>query len=172
MLAIAWVVLSASMFLYFFNFLDASNQQIVSSMQQQKKDLASLQDQEKSFELAKADLDKLAAEPMQPDDFFSKDITLVNEIQILEGWNQKLNVSMQLSGLSGTIGTATKADTITPIAQIPYTISIKGSISQVTAFLQVLENLSFVTDVTNITVSAADKNDVSSSLSAFFYLRE
>ncbi len=172
MLVIAWAVLSACMFFYFFNFLDASNQQVVSSMQKQKKDLASLQGQEQSFELAKSDLDKLAAQAIQPDDFFSKDITLVNEIQTLEDLNQKLNVNMQLSGLSGTIGGEPSAGTITPIAQVPYAISIKGSLDQVTGFLQALENLSFVTNVTSISVSAGDKGLVNANLSAVFYLRK
>jgi hypothetical protein len=172
MLAIAWIVVSCSMFLYFFNFLDASNRQTVNAMQGQKKSLAALQGQQQSFELAKSDLDKLAAQPVQPDNFFSRDITLVNEIQTLEDWSQKLNVNMQLSGLSGTIALEPNANTITPIAQVPYAISLKGSLSQVTDFFQVLENLSFVTNVVGVSVSAEDSNSVNASLSAEFYLRK
>ena len=172
MLAIVWLVLSCAMFFYFFNFLDASNRQTIAAMQDQKKELALLKGQEQSYELAKSDLTKLAAQPVQPENFFSKDITLVDEIQTLEDWGQKLNVTMQISGLSGTIGIEPNANTITPIAQVPYGITLKGSLAQITDFLQVLENLGFVTNVTSVTAAAGSNSSINASLSAEFYLRK
>jgi len=172
MLCIVWAVLTAAMFLFFFRILDASNQQTVDSMTSEQANLAALQGQKQNYEEAKADLDKLAQQPIQPDDFFSKDITLVNEIQTLQDWSQKLSVKMTLSGISGTINSQPKADTTTPLVKIPYAISLVGSLGQVTAYIEVLENLGFVSNVSGLSVSAGDNGTVSASLSANLYLKD
>ena len=125
-----------------------SNLRTLEGMDQQKKDLAALNAERQSYIQAKGDLDDLAKKSIQPEDFFSKDITLVNEIRTLEGWGNKLGVQMTLSGVSGTINSVPKAKTI-----------------------EVLENLNFITNINNIGISAGDNNQVTLSLGANFYLK-
>ena len=110
---LAWLVLSFGMLTYVFKFLDSTNQQILDSMGQQKSILASLQAERESEMRAQRDLQELSQKLYQPEDFFSRDTTLVNEIKILENLGQKYNLKMQLSGVSGTINTAPKAKTTT-----------------------------------------------------------
>lgn len=167
-----WVILSAAMFMYLFGILDASNRHTLDAMSKQRKDLALLKAEKQSYTQAQADLQELSKKSLQPDSFFSKDINLVNELRILEDWSRKLNITMQLSGLSGTVNTAPKAKTATPIVVVPYGISLTGSFSQVTNFLEVLENLSFITNVNGLSLSSANNNLVNASLSANFYLQK
>ena len=158
--------------MYFFGILDNSNQQIVAGMAKQKKDLQALQAQNQSYLQAKADLKQLADQAYQPEDFFSRDISLVNELRVLEGLKQKMGVQMQISGISGTIANAPRAKTITPLVYIHYGITVTGSLSQVVDFIETLENLSFITNVSNVSITAADKGQVNAGMSADFYLRK
>ena len=170
LLATGWFVVSTLMFFYFFGFLDLINQKTLVDLDNQKKDLAALQAQKQSYAKGKADLEKLAQQPMKLNDFFSRDITLVNEIKTLEGLSQKFPVKMQLSGISGVITSASKASTKTSIVQIPYSMSLNGSFAAVTDFIEALEHLNFITDINSIAVNTADKGSVSISFSARLYL--
>ncbi len=171
-LSIVWLVLSFAMLFYFFGFLDESNSNLVLSMQQQKKELLSLKAERDNYNQARADLDKLVAAEIQPDDFFSRDVTFVNEIKTLERWAEKLNVNMQLSGISGTVASAPKAKTTTALASIPFGVSLNGTLSDVTAFVQLLEHLNFITNVNSFSITAADPGKINMSLTANFYLRK
>ena len=62
--------------MYLFGLLDAANQHTLSSITQQEKDLAVLQAERESYKQAQGDLQTLAEKAYQPDNFFSKDITL------------------------------------------------------------------------------------------------
>lgn len=172
MLSVVWIILSGLMLAYFFNFLDISNQRALDSLARQKSDLVQLQAERESFKQAQADLDRLNKQPYQPGDFFSQDVSLVNEIKTLENLSQQRQVTMLLSGISGTVLTAPKAKTITPIVMVPYGISLNGSFPQVINFIESLENLPFITNVANVSVSAADKGQVSANLNAFLYLKK
>lgn len=167
-----WFILSVCMFGSFFNFLDIANQRALDSMAKQKKELAQLKAERESYKQAQGDLDKLAQSLYQPDAFFSRDITLVNELQILEDLSKKLNVDIQLSGISGTVNTIPKAKTITPIGMVPYGIGVSGSFSDVVDFVESLENLAFISNVSSISISSADKGLVHANLSSGLYLKK
>jgi Tfp pilus assembly protein PilO len=167
-----WIALLAIVFMYLFGILDASNNILLNRITKQKKDLSSLQAEKASYKQAQADLQKLAEKSLQPSGFFSKDITLVKEIQTLEGLNQALGVKMQLSGISGTVNSASKAKTVTPIGVVPYAISISGDLATVTDFVEILENLNFITNVTNISLASGENGTVNASLSANFYIKK
>lgn len=172
LLLLVWLLVSGGMFLYFFPILDNSNQQILNSMATNQKDLALLLSESESYKQAQDDLQKLTTEPLQPDDFFSRDINLVNEIQALEDLATKYNVQMQLSGISGTVNTAGKAPTITPIVTIPYSIVLNGDLGSVVNFIENLEHLSFVVNLTSFSINASGQGTVTASLSSNFYLRK
>jgi Tfp pilus assembly protein PilO len=158
------------MFLYFFKILDNLNQQVLKSMSGQMQNLALLKGQSEVYEKAESDLQKLTQESIQPEEFFSRDITLVYEIETLENLSAELNVQMVLAGVSGTVQTAPIANTKTPMAEIPYSITVSGSLQQVTAFIESLENLSFVTNITSFGLSSEGQGNVGANLGANFYL--
>jgi hypothetical protein len=172
LLLLAWLILSVVMFTYFFKLLDGQNQATLDSMAQERKDLAALQAQDASYKQAQADLQELANKPLQPEDFFTSDISLVNEIQTLENLALKYNLKMQLSGVAGTVNSLPNAGTVTPIGMVSYGISLSGDFFQVVNFIESLEHLSFITNPTNISIGAADGGNVSASMTANFYLRK
>ncbi|HVY67690.1 MAG TPA: hypothetical protein VHA30_02250 [Patescibacteria group bacterium] len=173
LLAVLWLVLGCAMFLYFFQILDNANLKTVADMADQQKKLATLQAQGNGYKKAQDDLAQFAQEPYQPADFFSKDVTLVKEIQTLEDLGQRYGVDMQLSGLSGTVDSASKAPTTrTGIVSVPYSINLTGDFNSVVEFIEHLENLSFITNATGLTVSAASGGQVNANLTAMFYLQK
>lgn len=172
LLFLGWLIFSAVMFFYFFKLFDSKNQATVSSMAQQKKDLVVLKAQDASYKQAQADLQQLAGKTYQPENFFTRDTALVNELQTLEDLGPKYNVKMQIAGVSGTIGVLPKANTATSLGLVPYSISLNGDFFQVMDFLENFEHLSFITNVTSISLNAADKSNVTLNLGASFYLRK
>jgi hypothetical protein len=114
----------------------------------------------------------LAKKQYQPEDFFSKDVTLVKELRILEDWADRLGVKIQISGISGTIASVPKAKTQTSLAVIQYGISINGEFSQVLNYIQVLENLSFITSISSMNLNNSDRGNVSAGVTASLYLRK
>jgi len=169
---LAWFILSAMMFLYFFKLVDGQNQATLNSMAQERSDLALLQAQDASYKQAQADLQELAGKPLQPEDFFSSDIALVNEIRTLENLASKYNLKMELSGVAGTIDSLQSANTLTPIAIVPYGITLSGDFFQSINFIESLEHLSFVTNPTDITIESTDNGNVGVSMTANFYLKK
>ena len=172
LLLVVWLGLSALTFGYFFKLLDRANQKTLDSMDVQRKEFAQLTAERQSQNQAKWDLETLAKQSIQPENFFSRDITLVNELKILEGLSDRLNLKMQIGGVSGTVNTAAKAKTITPLVVIPYSISVSGSLQRAVDFVETLENLKFITNVSNISISTADKNTVNVGMTANFYLKK
>jgi Tfp pilus assembly protein PilO len=169
---IIWLTVSAAMFLFFFNLLDNQNQATLDSMAQERKDLVVLQAQDASYKKAQADLQELAGKPLQPQDFFTSDTSLVYEIQTLENLAAKYNLKMQIGGVAGTVNSLMSAGTVTPIVTVPYSISLNGDFFQVVNFIESLEHLSFITNPTNISIEASDNGNVSASMTANFYLRK
>lgn len=169
-LSLFWVVLCAVVFGYLFGILDQANQKTVNSMAQQKKDLALLKAESESYKRARQDLQTLSEKSYQPENFFNRDITFVNEIRSLEDWASRLGVDVQISGISGTVAGAPKAKTTTPIAVFPVGISISGSLEQVVKYIQVLENLSFVSNINAVNLGNGSAGKIGANLSANFYI--
>jgi Tfp pilus assembly protein PilO len=171
-LVIVWLCVSAAMFLWFFKILDGVNQATLNAMAQDRTNLVVLQAQDQSYKQAQTDLKQLAAKTNQPDNFFTRDIALVGEIQTLEDLSQKYNVQMQISGVSGTVNNLPQAKATTPLAMVSYGISLTGGFVQVVNFIESLEHLSFVTNVTTLSLTSGSNNTVNAGLSANFYLRK
>ncbi len=171
-ISLIWLIVSGVMFGYFFKILDDANLTALTKISKDKQQLVILQAQNTSYIQAQADLKAMASKPIQPDDFFSRDITLVNEIKTLEGLSQKLNVQMQFSGVSGTVDIVPKANTATALGVVPYSLSVTGDLQSVVNFIETMENLSFVSNITSLALNSGDQGKVSASLSANFYLRK
>lgn len=168
----AWLILCFVMLGWIFKRLDASNQLLLDKIMALKTEEATLKAEKESFIAGKNDLERLSAQKIQPENFFSRDITLVNELRRLEQIASDLGVSMSLSGISGTLKSATRAKTQTEIFQIPYGIGLGGPLPKVVSFMEFLENLEYITSISKATVSAADKGSVNASLTATFYLKK
>ncbi len=165
-----WLLLCVSMFGYFFNLLDNSNEQLVFAIQKERKQLAQAQGEEKSYQLASQDLSTVAAAQYQPTDFFSKDVTLVKEIETLENLSTAYNIQMSISGVAGTVETLPSAQTKSPLLIVPATVGITGSFSDCIAFLQSVEHLSFITTVTSLNANSASNNQVNMQIGLNFYI--
>ncbi len=171
-LALVWIGLIFGMFWRAFEVLDNQNQTTLDSMSRQRRDLAVLKAEKASYEMAKQDLDKLSQQQIQPGDLFSQDVTLVREIATLQNWADRLGVKVQLGGISGTAATASKAKTVTPLGVIPYSINISGEFNQVLRYFEVLENLSFVSNLGSMAMNKAESGSVNAGLTANFYIKK
>jgi Tfp pilus assembly protein PilO len=165
-----WILLCVSMLGYFFGILDKGNQESVNVINTQNRELKSWLAERDSYKAALADLAAMQKQAYQPDDFFGKDVTLVNEIKILQDWATRLGLTLVLSGISGTVQAAPKAQTSTNLATIPFGVSLQGPFDKTLAYLEVLENLSFVVSIHSVSISTVSANSVSMSLNANFYL--
>jgi len=169
---LAWLLVSAAMFVYFFTIMDSSNQQKLDSMADDRKNLVTLTAENESFKKAQADLTKMAAQPLQPENFFSTDVTFVKEIQTLEDLAIKYNQDMHLGGVSGTVKTQPPAGTATPLVTVGFNVNLTGSLSGAVDFIESMENLNFVTSVKALSMSSGSDNQVQTNISANFYLKK
>jgi hypothetical protein len=169
--ALLWVIVSFVVISYGFNIVEKANTNLISSIAVQKNELAQLKAERKNYQLTQQDLAFLGEQPIQPEAFFSKDITLVKEIEALESMASRYSVELVISGVSGTINTAPKYKAAkSDLYAIPYNLSIKGALQDSLNFIENLENLNFLTSVNGLSVSAASGNIVNVGLGAFFYL--
>lgn len=172
LMTFVWLVVCATMFGYFFKLQDGSSRALLKNVELQKKNLYKVKIEEESFRQAKEDLEKLKAETYQPEDFFSKDTTLVNEIKILEELSRQGNVDITLSGVAGTVKTVPRTTIKGSVLYVPYSMAVAGAYGNVIAFIETLENLSFVTNITALTVSAGEGGEVTATFTASFYLKQ
>ena len=147
---ILWAIVSLVMFSFVFGISANASERILAGITAQKQQLATLNGKSESYSLAQQDLQTMAQKPIQPDAFFSKDITLVKEIETLENLSQTTGVTLALSGVAGTTQTAPRANTLSNIVDIPYGITLQGPFPTVVDFIQSLENLDFITNITAV----------------------
>ena len=166
-----WVILTAAMFMYFFKILDNSNQLVISSIADQEKTLTQLSSERDTYVQGQKDLDEMAKNVEQPENFFTTDVTLVRELQTLEQWANRLNVRLELSGLSGTVKGATLVGNDGNVVTVPYSMTITGPFTKVVDYLQVLENLDFITTVTSLNMASGAGDEVTANIGALFYIR-
>ncbi len=168
---VIWLIASVSMVMYGFGIFSTGNQKMLFQIQESKKELAALQEEKNSYAQAQKDLEQMLKEKIQPQDFFSQDVTLVNELKILEDLQDSLGIKLTVSGVSGTAGSAAKAKTQSDIVSVPYGISASGPFESIVHLVQTLENLPFVTTIGSLAISSGEKGTVNFATNANFYLR-
>lgn len=168
-LCVIWATLSMSMFFIFFKILDNKNKAALEGMAKDREDLVMLQSESESYKKAQADLDQIKKEEIQPEDFFSKDTTLVKEIQILEGLNNKYGTQVTFSGISGLVGPSSGS---TALMEVPYSITIVGSLANGVDLIENFENLSFITKAHGISFTSSGDGKVYINLMSNFYIRK
>jgi Tfp pilus assembly protein PilO len=170
-----WAALTGLVLGYVFKGMDQANQNILAEISKAQAEKGVLAAERDSYNQAKQDLAAMQKKNLQPQDFFSQDVTLVAEIKTLEALGEKLNVTFDLSGLSGTVKTVPKANTLSAILAVPYSISLKGTFGNVVAFIETMENLDFITTLNSVSLAAGSGKDsdlVIANLTANFYLRQ
>jgi hypothetical protein len=170
-LSVAWLVISFIMLSFIFKIMDTKNQAALERMATDRQDLAILQGKSLSFKQAQSDLEKLSKEELQPTDFFSKDINLVKEIQVLEDLDAKFNTKVVFSGVSGVIGKGQlSADTASAMSLVPYTLSVNGSFQDVVKLVESFENLYFISKINGLSLSSSGEGGVNANIGSGFYV--
>lgn len=171
-LSLCYIVGCIILFGYGFGILDNDNASAEKIIKDQRTMLNDLQNEQRSFQLASQDLETLKAKAHQPDDFFSKDVRVVNEIKTLETIGAQYNVGFELK-ISGTAASGAKTPGVTgSILSIPYTIGLTGGFSDIMAFMEQMEQLGFVTHVKAVSLSNAGGGKVHAVLNAIFYIQK
>ncbi len=168
----AWLLTCLFLFMIGFRYLENSNTRAFEFNGALLKEERQLNLEKESYEKAKKDLTELEKRPIQPENFFSRDTTLVNEIKYLEDLGKNLNLDLQLSGISGTIGNAAKSVSHGGLLSVPYSITAKGSFAQLAKLAENLENMPFLTTINGMTIYAAELGNVNMTISSNFYLKK
>lgn len=171
-LGLSWVALCAVMFGYVFGLFSDGNAEAQRRYQEREMELYRLQAEQESFQRAERDLEVLERDTHQPEQYFSRDVTLVSEIETLEKLASSLKLTFALSGLSGTASAARRAKAQSDLLSVPYSVSIGGAYADVVEFFERLEHLPFITHVTAVTVSAASGGKVNASFTGVFFVRK
>jgi hypothetical protein len=168
-----WAILTAVMFAYGFKIVENTNAEAQTKLSALNSELAVLEAERDSFNIAKKDLDNLSKKELQPEDFFSKDVTLVNEIRFFEDLAERVGIKMTLSGPSGTSKSAPKAKSLSgDIVTVSLNIGISGPFAKVIEFAEAMENLPFATQTSGLTLGTLSGNEVSATFVGNFYFRK
>lgn len=166
-----WLALCLFMFMYGLKFFDKSNRAALGKISEQNKELVVLRAQQESYRLAQKDLDEIAQAKYQPSELFSKDVTLVDEIEYLESLEEKLGVKLTLSGISGTFDSS-KKKTPGSLFTIPFSVSVNGPLNNVVDFIETFENLEFASRLNSLSISSGDPGLVNVSTGANLYIKK
>jgi hypothetical protein len=169
--AIVFCVAVAVLFAYGLPWLAHKHEAQLAAILDQKKTVLELRQEQKNVELAKKDLEDLAKKEKLPDDFFSKDTTLVGDLAILESRARDLEVDFALS-VSGTLNTAAKAKTSSDLYVVPFSVQLAGDFQSVVSYLDFLEHTATIFTVRSVNMSANAKGQVNSGLVGNFYLKK
>jgi Tfp pilus assembly protein PilO len=165
-----WLMATLGMFFYCLPIQHKGNLAIIETIKTLSVKEQGLLAEKKSYLQAQKALEDLAKLEIQPENFFSKNITLVKEIKKLERIASELGVEFALSGISGNLQSATKAPTVSNIFLVPYSIHLEGSLDKLVAYIEHLENLEYITAINSLDVSATNEETVNLNLSANFYV--
>ena len=166
-----WLVMLLILFGWLFSWLQGFNTDHAIDVLAKRKEYAELQAEQKSYIQGKADLDNLAKKDIQPSSFFSKDTSLVGEIQTLEKLASDSGLKIVL-GIAGTSKVAEKANSKSDLLIIPYTLQLTGSYDGAFAFVSGLENLPFITHVKHLQITTTGKDTVSLTMGSVFYIQK
>jgi hypothetical protein len=166
-----WLILSVFMASAGFGLVEKSTEDLNRKYADRMGELNRLKAENLSFIESKKDLADLRKKALQPEDFFSRDTSLVKEVEYLESLTAFLGLDFTLSGLSGTVKSAAKAKTNSAdLVVLPYSISVDGSFSAVSSFIKTMEHLPFASQISAVNINAEAENKVRASFPATFYI--
>ncbi len=166
-----WLVASFILIFYVFGWINQGSQKKIAEILELKKEQMELQAEQTSYQLAKSDLELLEKKDIKPENFFSKDTSLVNELRTIEALAEKHNLVLTLS-IAGTANTLGKAKTSGELLLVPYSISLGGEYVDIVNFLKSMEKLSFITHLRTVSFGATGQGKASLTTSALFYIKK
>lgn len=143
----------------------------LSAILEQKKTVVELRQEQANIEQAKKDLSELSTKAHVPEEFFSKDITLVDDIRLLEKRANDLGVDLTLT-VSGTLNTAVKSKSASELYVVPFSVQLKGVFGNVVAYMDFLEHFGTLFTVRNVSLLGSTGDNVTANLVGNFYLRK
>lgn len=167
-----YILILGALFGFVYGWVDSGNDSLALVIDKQNKDYSDQLAEQRSYEAGTKDLEVLAKKAYQPDNFFSKDTRVVKEIKQLEEVSQDLDIDLKLT-VSGTVSEATKANqTAGEIYVVPYTMQATGRFESIVSFLEIIEQLPFVTHVKSLSISALGSGQVNALISANFFIKK
>lgn len=140
----------------------------------QYAELEKLRQETRVLQKLQEDIDNIKRQPVQPEDFFTRDVKLVHEIQHEEEIAAQTGNKIKLT-ISGTADKAQNVQSSSVLFQVPYTITLQGRFDGLIKFLDLLENSYFISPVTglNIQTSAGEGDtNVTTTIFANFYIHK
>jgi Tfp pilus assembly protein PilO len=169
--SIILVALALVFFWLVFPRVQKSNAAISGKLFERNKEYQVLLSEQRSFEQGKRDLASFESKPYKPDQLFSRDTSLVNEIKTLEERSSALGLNFVMN-VSGTAESAPKVPgTQGSIYNIPYTATVTGSFDNIVTFINYMEHLPFITHTKVLTFTAQSEGGLKATLSANFFIK-
>ena len=172
-----WVVATAALFFFVMPRFSDNLTELQTSHQQQADTYNSLRAQAASLQKMQQDLDSLKNEKIQPSDFFSNDLQLVNEIKQLETNAINSNVVTTLTIPVSADKAATLKGSESGLFVVPYSLKVVGQFPDLLKFLEYQENSFFIAPVDGINLlaqlSEKDKSStINTELLGSFYIKK
>ncbi len=164
-------MLFGAVLFYGFPWLSSLQVSKLSAILDQKKTVVELRQERANIEQAQKDLNELKNKAHVPEDFFSKDITLVDDIRLLETRANDSGVDLTLT-VSGTLNTAIKAKNASELFVVPFSVQLKGPFANVVSYMDFLEHFGTLFTVRNVSLIGATGDNVTANLVGNFYLRK
>jgi hypothetical protein len=135
----------------------------------QYAELEKLRQQTRVLQKMQEDLNNIKRQPVQPEDFFTRDVKLVHEIQHEEEIAAQTGNKIKLT-ISGTADKAQNIQSASALFQVPYTITLQGRFDGLIKFLDLLENSYFISPVSGLNIRTnTDESDPNANIVTTIY---
>lgn len=166
-----FAMFSALMFSYGYSILDARNQARVDVVNQKSLELMVLQREQQNFEQGKRDLADLFQRAYPPQDLFSKDTRVVDEIRELEELASRYSLDFSLQ-VAGSSSTAPKAAGVSAnLLQVPYSVTVTGGFNNILKYIEASEHTTFINQGYAVNINAVSNGETRAVINSQFYLK-
>ncbi len=163
-------LIALAFFLFVFPFQKNMINNSLLKLLETKKQVQELRQEQKNVQLAKEDLAEISQRTLQPEDFFSRDTTLVREIANIEKITEDLDLDATLA-VSGTAKNGLRVEESKDLLGIPYSINLSGRYQDLVKFMEYMENSANLVSMRSVSLNVASGNLVSASIAGAFYIK-
>jgi hypothetical protein len=168
---LVWVVLTAFAFMYLFPFAVKGITDLQIKYAKQIIALNELRDNAKSLQRMQQDINSMEKHEVQPEQFFTSDLQLVNEIKRVEAIAAASNLTLGLS-LAGTTDKAANYPSASGVSQVPLTMLLRGTFPDSIRFLKAFENSPFIAPVNGISFTKGEEGFVNMTVVSNFLIHK
>lgn len=166
-----FAIFAALMFSFGYGILDSRNQDRLDVVNKKNLELLVLEREQQNFEQGKRDLASLKEQPYPPQDLFSKDTRVVNEIRELEALANRYSLDFSLQ-VAGSSATAPKAVGVSAnLLQVPYSVTVTGGFNNILKYIEASEHTTFINQGYALTIAAVANGETRAVISSQFYLK-